>query len=110
MPASWRLLWRDGEEWKPVQLLPDMKYDAAPDRYNRISFAPVVTITLATTAPTAKKATLVHGLGAKSPCKTIPPETMKSEPSRMINEMYLNISCASVGNAGWPDENCTAAR
>jgi uncharacterized protein len=43
VPAKWRLLWRDGDEWKPVQLLPDMQYDAAPDRFNRISFAPVET-------------------------------------------------------------------
>jgi uncharacterized protein len=43
VPAEWRLLWRDGDEWKPVNLIPDMKYDTAPDRFNRVLFAPVVT-------------------------------------------------------------------
>jgi hypothetical protein len=41
VPVSWRVLYRDGEEWKPVE-------DAGPygvekDRYNTVAFKPVTT-------------------------------------------------------------------
>ena len=41
LPASWRILYRDGEEWKPVAN--SGPYTADKDRFNRIGFNPVVT-------------------------------------------------------------------
>jgi hypothetical protein len=43
VPAEWRLLWRDGDEWKPVKLLPSESYGTALDRFNKVSFEPVTT-------------------------------------------------------------------
>jgi DUF1680 family protein len=43
VPAEWRLLWRDGEAWKPVHLNAGSSYGVACDRFNRVSFAPVTT-------------------------------------------------------------------
>ena len=43
MPAEWRLLWRDGDEWKPVKLTGDATYDTAPDQFNTVTFEPVTT-------------------------------------------------------------------
>jgi hypothetical protein len=43
VPAEWRLLWRDGDQWKPVELLPGEKYDTAIDRFNKVAFRPVTT-------------------------------------------------------------------
>jgi DUF1680 family protein len=43
VPAEWRLLWRDGSEWKPVQLAAGAQYGTALDRLNEITFAPVTT-------------------------------------------------------------------
>jgi hypothetical protein len=43
VPAEWRLLWRDGDAWKPVQLTAEARYGTAPDRLNEITFAPVTT-------------------------------------------------------------------
>ena len=40
-PKSWRLLYRDGEEWKPVDNAGP--YGAAKDRYNKETFKPVNT-------------------------------------------------------------------
>src|SRR5262249_951120 len=40
-PASWRLLYRDGNEWKPVATTDT--FGVAKDRYNRLTFAPVTT-------------------------------------------------------------------
>lgn len=42
-PASWRLLYQDGEEWKPVALVAGEAYGAALDRTNRVAFEPVTT-------------------------------------------------------------------
>lgn len=39
VPESWRLLYRDGEQWHPVQTQDG--FGVAPDRYNAVSFAPV---------------------------------------------------------------------
>jgi DUF1680 family protein len=41
VPASWRLLYRDGDAWKPVENLG--AYLVERDRYNRVTFAPVST-------------------------------------------------------------------
>ncbi|MHB1424184.1 MAG: glycoside hydrolase family 127 protein [Gemmataceae bacterium] len=43
VPAEWRLLWLDGDEWKPVKLLRDVYYGTALDRFNQVSFEPVTT-------------------------------------------------------------------
>lgn len=41
VPASWRLLYKDGEQWKPVENLGP--YGLEKDRYNKASFKPVTT-------------------------------------------------------------------
>jgi DUF1680 family protein len=41
VPAEWRLLWRDGGEWKPVKPLAGQTYGTALDRFNEVSFEPV---------------------------------------------------------------------
>src|SRR5262249_46661304 len=43
VPAGWRLLWRDGDEWRPVKLTKGGEYGTAPDRFNRVTFEPVTT-------------------------------------------------------------------
>jgi hypothetical protein len=43
VPAEWRLLWRDGDKWKPVKRLPGESYGTALDRFNKVSFEPVTT-------------------------------------------------------------------
>lgn len=45
VPKSWRLLYRDGDAWKPVELTSGA-YDSAKDRFNRVEFAPVRTAAL----------------------------------------------------------------
>jgi hypothetical protein len=44
VPASWRLLYRDGTEWKPVAATG--AYGTARDAFNAVSFAPVTTSAL----------------------------------------------------------------
>jgi hypothetical protein len=41
VPASWRLLYKDGEEWKPVET--SDTYGVAKDRFNKVTFKPVTT-------------------------------------------------------------------
>jgi hypothetical protein len=41
VPASWRLLYRDGDAWKPVTTSSTFGVDK--DRYNKVSFTPVTT-------------------------------------------------------------------
>ncbi|HID23798.1 MAG TPA: discoidin domain-containing protein, partial [Planctomycetaceae bacterium] len=41
VPASWELLYRDGDQWKPV--VARGKYGVAKDRFNRVEFEPVRT-------------------------------------------------------------------
>src|SRR5438046_3800351 len=41
VPKSWRLLYKDGEEWKPVEAAGP--YGVEKDRYNPIAFKPVTT-------------------------------------------------------------------
>jgi DUF1680 family protein len=43
-PASWRVLYRDGDEWKPVAAA--TPYAVALDHFNRVTFAPVTTAAL----------------------------------------------------------------
>jgi hypothetical protein len=43
VPAEWRLLWLDGEAWKPVKLTPESPYATEKDRLNRVEFEPVRT-------------------------------------------------------------------
>jgi hypothetical protein len=44
VPASWRILYRDGDEWKPVTA--HGPYGVERDRYNRVTFAPLTTSAL----------------------------------------------------------------
>jgi DUF1680 family protein len=44
VPQSWRLLYRDGNEWKPVAA--NGPYGVAKDRYNVVRFTPVTTSAL----------------------------------------------------------------
>ncbi len=44
VPASWRLLYKDGETWKPVET-PD-PYGVAKDKFNTVKFTPVTTTAL----------------------------------------------------------------
>ena len=44
VPASWRLLYRDGAEWKPVEAAG--QYGVARDAYNTVRFKPVTTSAL----------------------------------------------------------------
>jgi hypothetical protein len=41
VPQSWRVLWLDGETWRPVEST--SPYDVAPDRLNSTTFTPVRT-------------------------------------------------------------------
>ncbi|MGI9515797.1 MAG: glycoside hydrolase family 127 protein, partial [Pirellulaceae bacterium] len=41
LPESWKLLYRDGETWRPVTT--DSEPGIAPDRYNEVQFIPVKT-------------------------------------------------------------------
>jgi hypothetical protein len=43
-PQSWRLLYRDGQDWNEVK--PTTPYGVQPDNYNIVSFAPVTTTAL----------------------------------------------------------------
>ena len=44
VPASWRVLYRDGGEWKPVEA--SVPYGVEKDRFNRVIFKPVTTTAL----------------------------------------------------------------
>lgn len=44
VPASWRVLYKDGEEWKPVES--SGPYGTAKDRFNSVTFKPVTTNSL----------------------------------------------------------------
>jgi hypothetical protein len=41
VPASWRLLYKDGEAWRPVANA--SAYGVEPDKYNEVTFDPVKT-------------------------------------------------------------------
>jgi hypothetical protein len=42
-PASWRLLWLDGRDWKPVKLAKGSSYGTTLDQLNKVAFEPVTT-------------------------------------------------------------------
>ena len=44
MPQSWRLLYRSGRDWKPVELTGD--YGLAKDKFNKVTFTAVETSAL----------------------------------------------------------------
>lgn len=44
VPASWRLLYKDGEEWKPVET--SDPFAVAKDKFNTVKFTPVTTTAL----------------------------------------------------------------
>ncbi len=44
LPASWQLLYKDGQEWRPVRAT--TPYEIAKDRYNTVKFEPVTTTAL----------------------------------------------------------------
>jgi len=44
VPASWRLLWSDGHEWKPVEAT--SPYGVEKDKFNRVTFEPVTAIAI----------------------------------------------------------------
>jgi uncharacterized protein len=44
VPASWKLLYKDGEEWKPVEAVD--QYGVAKDKFNVVKFKPVNTTAL----------------------------------------------------------------
>ncbi len=44
VPASWRLLYKDGQQWKPVVL--NEQPGVAKDRWNKVTFAPLTTSAL----------------------------------------------------------------
>jgi hypothetical protein len=41
VPASWRLLWKDGESWQPVAT--SSSYGVEKDKLNSVTFQPVTT-------------------------------------------------------------------
>jgi hypothetical protein len=41
VPASWRLLYKDGPDWKPVTTT--SPYGVAKDQYNKVAFTPITT-------------------------------------------------------------------
>ncbi len=41
VPASWRILYKDGDSWKPVEATSE--YGAARNQYNKLTFKPVTT-------------------------------------------------------------------
>jgi hypothetical protein len=44
VPASWRILYRDGDQWKPVEATGE--YGVAKDTFNTVMFKPVNTTAL----------------------------------------------------------------
>jgi hypothetical protein len=44
VPASWRLLYKDGDEWKPVETRD--QFAVAKDKFNSVKFTPVTTTAL----------------------------------------------------------------
>jgi hypothetical protein len=44
IPASWKLYYKKGEEWVPVQV--KGSYEIAKDKYNTVQFEPVKTTAL----------------------------------------------------------------
>jgi hypothetical protein len=55
LPVSWRLQYRDGDNWKDVRV--SDKYEVLPDRFNRVTFEPVTTPALRLIAQLPQEAT-----------------------------------------------------
>ena len=53
VPASWQLLWRDADRWRPVEAA--SAYPTQRDRYNRVTFKPVRTTALRIAVQLRKK-------------------------------------------------------
>src|SRR5262249_30288175 len=43
VPASWKLLWRDGADWKSVEPRVEPEYPIARDKLSTVQFEPVTT-------------------------------------------------------------------
>ena len=43
VPASWKLLYRSGKEWKPVAVVPPLVYGVDKNKYNLVKFEAVET-------------------------------------------------------------------
>ena len=43
VPASWQLLYKDGDAWKPVAPSGGAAYGTAKDTFNKVAFEPVTT-------------------------------------------------------------------
>ena len=66
VPAAWRLLYKDGDDWKPVTLDAGSTYGTAKDRFNRVTFAPVIAEEFKIEAdlqPTSRRASWSGGSG-----------------------------------------------
>jgi DUF1680 family protein len=46
VPAEWRLLYKDGDDWKPVKLTEGSSFGTAIDQFNKVTFEPVTTTEL----------------------------------------------------------------
>ncbi|MBE3069441.1 MAG: transcriptional initiation protein Tat, partial [Planctomycetes bacterium] len=46
VPASWRLLYKEGDAWKPVTLAAGSAYGTDRDTFNKVAFEPVKTTDL----------------------------------------------------------------
>jgi len=46
VPASWRLLYREGKRWTEVKLAPGNNYGVEKDKFNKVAFEPVTTTAL----------------------------------------------------------------
>ena len=44
LPRAWRLMYQDGDQWKPVSTA--SKYGVEPDKFNKVTFAPLTTAAL----------------------------------------------------------------
>jgi hypothetical protein len=44
VPASWRILYKDGSEWKPIEAAE--AYGVEKDRFNKVTFKPITTVAL----------------------------------------------------------------
>jgi hypothetical protein len=44
VPRAWRILYKDGSEWKPVDA--SAEYGVLKDRYNTVTFTPIMTTAL----------------------------------------------------------------
>ena len=55
LPKSWRVLYREGEDWKEVRTTGG--YPVAPDQFNKVTFEPVVTTVLRLEVQLAENAT-----------------------------------------------------